>query len=140
MKRTAPPTIFAGGFGNNRMIASAVNDLPQPDSPTMARVSPAETVSDRPSTAGNTPRRVNNDTCRSSIERIGVGTALLPMIISAIPQLGVKRIVEAIAHKVEREHSEHDRETRHRTDVPGRANERPAVPDQLSPTGDIGIS
>jgi hypothetical protein len=64
MKRTAPPTIFAGGFGNNRMIASAVNDLPQPDSPTMARVSPAETVSDRPSTAGNTPRRVNNDTCR----------------------------------------------------------------------------
>ncbi len=28
---------LAAGLGNNRMIASAVNDLPQPDSPTMAK-------------------------------------------------------------------------------------------------------
>ncbi len=62
MKRTAPPTIFAGGSGNSRITASAASDLPQPDSPTIASVSPGATVSERPSTAGNTPPRVNNET------------------------------------------------------------------------------
>ena len=41
MKRTAPPTILAGGSGNRRITANAARDLPHPDSPTIATVSPA---------------------------------------------------------------------------------------------------
>ncbi len=69
--RTAPPMMRPGGSGSRRMTASALNDLPQPDSPTMATVSPALTQSERPSTAGRTPARVNSETCNRSISRIG---------------------------------------------------------------------
>jgi hypothetical protein len=50
----------AGGSGNRRMIESADKDLPQPDSPTSATVSPAPTLSVSPSTAFISPRRVNS--------------------------------------------------------------------------------
>jgi len=38
-----PPTILPGGSGTRRMIDSAVTLLPQPDSPTIASVSPRRT-------------------------------------------------------------------------------------------------
>ena len=49
---TEPPTIRPGGSGTSRMIDSALTLLPQPDSPTIASVSPRRTrerdVVDRP--------------------------------------------------------------------------------------------
>jgi hypothetical protein len=42
-KRMAPPTMRPGGDGTSRRIESAVTLLPQPLSPTTARVSPAPT-------------------------------------------------------------------------------------------------
>ena len=62
---TAPPTIRAGGSGSRRMMESADSDLPQPNSPTSATVSPAPTESDSPSTAFISPRRVNSVVLRS---------------------------------------------------------------------------
>jgi len=41
---TSPDTIRPGGLGIRRMIDSASTDLPEPDSPTIATVSPASTV------------------------------------------------------------------------------------------------
>ena len=55
---TVPPLIAAAS-GSRRMIDSAVIDLPQPDSPTSAKVSPAAISKDTPSTArtgGPSPR------------------------------------------------------------------------------------
>ena len=45
------PAILPGGSGMRRRIEFAVTDLPQPDSPTMASVSPSFTSKDTPSTA-----------------------------------------------------------------------------------------
>ncbi len=49
----------------------AVTDLPQPDSPTTARISPARRSNDTPSTACTTPSSVANDTARSRTLRMG---------------------------------------------------------------------
>ena len=50
LNRIAPVSL-PGGSGIRRRIDMAVTDLPQPLSPTMARVSPASTWKDTPSTA-----------------------------------------------------------------------------------------
>ena len=47
------------------MIAWAVTDLPEPDSPRMATVSPDRTSKLTPSRARTTPADVENSTCRS---------------------------------------------------------------------------
>jgi len=53
-----PPTILPGGLGTRRMIDSAVIDLPQPDSPTTAKVSPRRSENETSSTALMMPERV----------------------------------------------------------------------------------
>ena len=58
--RIAPPTMRPGGDAISRRIDSEVTLLPQPVSPTMARVSPGRTGNDTPSTARTTPSRVKN--------------------------------------------------------------------------------
>ena len=55
-KRIAPPTMRPRRRGRRRRIESAVTLLPQPDSPTIARVSPGATSNETPSTARTTPR------------------------------------------------------------------------------------
>ena len=46
-----------GGLGTSRISESAVMLLPQPDSPTIASVSPGASVKLMPSTAFTRPRR-----------------------------------------------------------------------------------
>ena len=60
------PEVILPGSGSNRRIDRAVMVLPQPDSPTTPRVSPASTWKVTPSTARTTPRDVKNCVCRSS--------------------------------------------------------------------------
>jgi len=64
-RRDVPPTLMspvhAAVGGSSPMAAIAVIDLPDPDSPTIATISPGETDSDTPSTARAAP----NDTTRS---------------------------------------------------------------------------
>jgi hypothetical protein len=55
---TRPPTMRPAGSGTRRTSERHVTDLPDPDSPTRARVSPAFSVKLTPSTARVTPRRV----------------------------------------------------------------------------------
>jgi hypothetical protein len=57
-RSTRPPTIRAAGSGTSRTSERHVTDLPDPDSPTRARVSPSWRVKLTPSTALVTPRRV----------------------------------------------------------------------------------
>ena len=58
LRRMRPSTMRPGGSGTRRMIDSAVTLLPQPLSPTMARVLPADTLKDTPSTAKASPSSV----------------------------------------------------------------------------------
>ena len=57
---TSPLAIFPGGVAISRMIESAVTDLPQPDSPTSAKISERPMLKDTPSTAFNRPLDVWN--------------------------------------------------------------------------------
>jgi len=52
------PPILPGGSGMRRISDIEVTDLPQPDSPTMASVSPSSTWNDTPSTARLIPSGV----------------------------------------------------------------------------------
>ena len=60
-----------GGDGISRNIESAVTLLPQPLSPTIAKVSPGMTWNETPSTARTTPSRVKNQVRRSATSRSG---------------------------------------------------------------------
>ena len=57
---TVPLMSRAGPFWSSPMMVRPRTDLPEPDSPTMPRVSPAETWIETPSTARNWPRGVAN--------------------------------------------------------------------------------
>ena len=61
---TEPPITRPGGSGTSRITDSAVTLLPQPDSPTIASVSPRRTVNETSSTARNSPEFVKNTVCR----------------------------------------------------------------------------
>jgi hypothetical protein len=52
-------------------MESAVTDLPEPDSPTTARVSPGASENEIPSTALTVPRRVKKYVLRSLTSRRG---------------------------------------------------------------------
>ena len=55
---TCPPTMRPGGEGTRRISERTVTDLPQPDSPTIPRVSPRRRSKLTPSTAFTVPQRV----------------------------------------------------------------------------------
>ncbi len=74
--RTAPPTIRPGGVGTRRIIDSAVMLLPQPDSPTIARISPRLSANEMPSTALTRPWRVKKTVRRSSTSRTAVAATV----------------------------------------------------------------
>src|SRR5882672_8002641 len=62
--RISPFSIRPGGFGIRRSTDSAVTLLPDPDSPTIASVSPGSTWNETPSTAVTVPRSVRNRVVR----------------------------------------------------------------------------
>ena len=57
-RRIEPPTMRPGGSATRRIRDSAVTLLPQPDSPTIASVSPRLSENETPSTALTRPARV----------------------------------------------------------------------------------
>ena len=70
-KRMEPRT--SALLGSSPMLASAVTDVPEPDSPTMPRTSPAASVKSTPRTAWTTPSFVGKSTSRRSTCRRGLG-------------------------------------------------------------------
>ena len=56
--RMEPPAMRAGGRGSRPMMVSAVTLLPEPDSPTMPRISPGSRLKEMSSTAVISPRWV----------------------------------------------------------------------------------
>ena len=69
-KTILPETIFPGGMGINLIKESMVTDFPQPDSPTIPRVSPFLRSKEIPSTALTVPQRVVKCVRKSSTDNI----------------------------------------------------------------------
>src|SRR4249919_241265 len=92
--RISPLSIRPGGFGIRRSTDSAVTLLPDPDSPTIASVSPGSRWNDTPSTAVTVPRSVRNRVVRfltSSSGRVIRSEAHLLLEILVEPDAGVDR-------------------------------------------------
>src|SRR6266571_1540172 len=116
---TEPPTIAPPG-GSSPMIDRPVMDLPQPDSPTSPRVSPASIRRSILPTACTTDLVSWMCVDRSVISRTGAmrgyssgqwtsaGTLVVTTAGSAAPQPHVERVAQRVAEQVARHHDQHD--------------------------------
>src|SRR3954466_13471843 len=100
------PAILPGGSAISRISDIEVTDLPQPDSPTMASVSPALTWKETPSTARLTPSGVRKWVCRFSTSRRacplrGPGNA---MDSDPLRHARIERVTQTVAEQVHRKH------------------------------------
>src|SRR5262245_8767763 len=95
-----PATMRPGGEATRRSTDREVTLLPQPDSPTTASVSPAETENETPSTARTTPSRVKKCVCKSSISSSGLGAA---MDLHVASEAGIERIAHTVAQQIDRQ-------------------------------------
>src|SRR6516225_10185479 len=119
-----PPAMRPGGLAMSRMRARPVTDLPDPDSPTMTRVSPLAMLKERPSTAVRTPASVANSTFRSSTVRsgcvwLGGSLSLTRGIGSGAAPARVEKVAKRVAEEVEADHYGKDREAGKGRDPPG---------------------
>src|SRR5579872_4646884 len=96
------------------MRASMVTLLPDPDSPTMPRISRSSSVTLTPSTACMTPEAVGKSTERFLISRSGMGLAL---------EFGIERVAQPVAEEIEGQHRDEDEEPREGHDPPGAQHE-----------------
>src|SRR5690348_180638 len=95
--------------GSNPISASAVTDLPQPDSPTSPSVSPRLSAKLTPRTADAGPRLVLSRTPRPSTSIRG---ALTGPLISPLPrQSGIEQVAQSVTEKIEAEHGNGDSST-----------------------------
>src|SRR2546430_270478 len=102
---TLPSTVRPGGDAIRRRIESDVTLLPQPDSPTMASVSPRTTEKETPSTARTTPSRVKKYVFNPLTSRSAeLGTYAVFMALHAASKPRVERIAHAVAEQVHGEH------------------------------------
>src|SRR4051812_26318950 len=119
---TSPLVMKPGGLSRMPMIACAVTDLPQPDSPRIARVSPGARTKLAPLTARATPSWVRNSTCRSFTSSSGARGSRLGRtsicawisVISGSPQLRVEGVAYRVAQHDEGQHR--DRQEHRRPD------------------------
>ena len=85
------------------MSVWTVTDLPEPDSPTMPRISPFSTVNDILSTAFTTPLRVWKYVFRLLISSSG---------ISILGRFRVERVAQSIADEVQAEQRGREKQRR----------------------------
>src|SRR5580698_3727493 len=93
------PAILPGGSGISRISDIAVTDLPQPDSPTIASVSPSLTWKETPSTARLMPSGVRKWVCRFR-------TSSNAIALQAFRHSRIQRITQAVAEQIDGEHGD----------------------------------
>src|SRR6185503_1177584 len=103
--RILPPTILPPGWGTSRSSDRLVIVLPEPDSPTIPRVSPGATEKLTPSTALTTPRRVKKWVRRSSTSSRG-GCQRSSAATLDLPQARVQPVADPVTQEVAREHDQ----------------------------------
>src|ERR1700758_2482203 len=95
LKRTEPDTRAL--FGSNPIVAIAVTDLPDPDSPTMPSTSPGASSALTPLTAWTVPSLVGKSTVRLPIVRTCSGISGPNARL-----LRVERLAQTVAHQEHR--------------------------------------
>src|SRR6478752_876806 len=101
------------------MITCAVTDLPEPDSPRIAMVSPSARSKLMPCTALATPSRVRNSTWRSSTSRSGASgsssagrRSTAVAVIESSLELRVEGFADRVAEHDERENRQRQEQRR----------------------------
>src|SRR5262245_62612434 len=102
-----PSTMRPGGEAIRRSTESEVTLLPQPDSPTIASVSPGMIAKDTPSTARTMPSRVKKCVLRSSISSSGTSPAIA---LHAASKARVERIAHAVTQEIDRQDRQGEKE------------------------------
>src|SRR5215210_2822427 len=107
-KRISPPRtmVFVSGF--NLMMLLAATDLPEPDSPTTASVSPRLRSNEAPRTACTSPAYVAKEISRSRTCRMASPEPFT--LDTLLPHPRVEGVAQTVAQNVEGEHeqAEHD--------------------------------
>src|SRR3954454_22401880 len=125
------PAILAGGSGISRISDIEVTDLPQPDSPTMARVSPSLTWNDTPSTARLMPLGVRKWVWRFSTSSSAIGISLETS--EALGHARIERIAKAVAEQIDGEHGDGQEGRRKEHDVGLDLPQRPPLGHDVTP-------
>src|SRR6476620_9345015 len=120
------PAIFPGGSAIRRRMDIEVTDLPQPDSPTMATVSPASTWNEMPSTARLIPSGVRKWVCRLSTSSNAIGSETLV-------HSRIERITQAVAEQIDGEHGDGQERCGKEPDVGLDLPQRPALGHDVAP-------
>src|SRR6202521_2982050 len=82
-----------GGFGISPMIDKLVTDLPEPDSPTTASVSPVFRANETSSTDLTTPASVKKCVCRCFTCNNGAAVCVaFPIIITSLSTLRTEQV------------------------------------------------
>src|SRR5690625_5253629 len=108
--QTEPAVMRPGGSGIRRSIESDVTLFPEPDSPTIASVSPRFTSKETPSTAtaalSPAANSVRSPSTRSTVSAVAVVDATSVTVLSWIESL-----TDTVPKQVEGKHGHHDRKT-----------------------------
>src|ERR1700722_16682935 len=125
----------------SRISDIAVTDLPQPDSPTMASVSPSSTWKETPSTARLIPSGVRKWVCRfwTSSNAIGLEShfwSSAPSPEGALQAFGhswIEGIAQAVAKQIDGEHGDRQKRGGKEYDVGLYLPQRPALGHDVAP-------
>ena len=98
-----PPVRASWPFGSNPMTACAVTDLPDPDSPTMQRISPGPTLNDTLSIALARSARKGSRTV--TLSRLRTGSDMS----DALRHFRIERIAQTVAKHVHGEHGQREK-------------------------------
>src|SRR5215472_2551879 len=93
------PEILPGGSGISRISDIEVTDLPQPDSPTIASVSPSSTWNETPPTARLMPPGVRKCVCKFWTSSNAIGSETLG-------HARIQCIAQAVAEQIDGEHGD----------------------------------
>src|SRR3954466_14667789 len=104
------PAILPGGSAISRISDIEVTDLPQPDSPTIASVSPSLTWKETPSTAQLTPSGVRKWVCRSS-------TSSSATALDLLRHARIEGVAQPVAEEIYGEHRHGEEDRRNEDDV-----------------------
>src|ERR1022692_2244061 len=136
--RTLPSIVLPGGDAISRRIESDVTLLPQPDSPTMASVSPRWTEKEMPSTARTTPSRVKKYVFSPFTSRSAVlGVCDVSTTSHAPGKPRVQRIAHSVAEQVYGKHCQRQEDAGKQYEISGDLNQASALGHDVAPAGYI---
>src|SRR5690606_16603044 len=118
-KRMTPDSRRRPPGGSRRITAWAVTDLPEPDSPTIQTVSPLFNCRDRSCTAYLRSLAPCAATDRISVDsRTSASSCLLTDVSMNTSTTRIQDVTQPCTDKVERQHSQEDRDPRDRRQPP----------------------